>query len=457
MNAFGPRYLLETDAAVGLYAAVEDGPIVDPHSHVDVPRIVENEGWSDIWEVEGATDHYVWEMMRKRGVIERRITGDAPNREKWFALAGVFPELAGNPVYEWVHLDLKNRFNIQKTVSRDTADEIWEQTRERLQEPDMLPQQVLRNMNVEVLCSTDDPADPLENHRRAAEEMEEVRVLPTWRPDDYMRIDRDEWQSRLDDLRERTNKDLSTVQDLLDALRQTHERFAQHGCRASDHGLERAVSRPVTAERADDVYRRGLAGKNLDESEAADFKSFMLQKFADMNKESGWVMQLHIGAVRDYRHSLHKSLGADSGGDVATLNIDFTRDLRHLLNSFDDELQIVIYCLDPAHYQSIATLTRAFPNASMGAPWWFNDSPSGIEKQLRQCATVDLLANHAGMVSDSRKILSYSSRMEMFRRCLCNVLGRMVERGQMPGSVARRTARWLSYDRPRKLFGLDEA
>ncbi|MEF8787917.1 MAG: glucuronate isomerase [Planctomycetota bacterium] len=454
MAAFGENYLLESDAAAELYSRVADLPIVDAHCHVSVPRIVDNEPWNDIWEVQGETDHYVWEVMRKRGVPEEKITGDAPNREKWQALAEVAPEIAGNPVYDWLHLDLRNRFGIEEPVSADTADEIWEQTAEALQDESMKPQAVLRQMDVEAVCSTDDPADSLDSHRRAAEEIDAFKVLPTWRPDNYMCIEQDSWEPSLKSLAEKTDRDLGELSDLLEALHETHEEFDELGCRASDHGVERALTHRVPEGRAGRIYQKARGGEKLKESEVADFKSFMLHQFAAMNRDAGWVTQLHIGAVRDYRHSLYESLGADSGGDVSTLNIDMTKDLQGLLNACDGEQEMVIYCLNPGHYPSIATLTRAFPNVSMGAPWWFNDSPWGIQHQLRVTATVDVLANHAGMVSDSRKILSYDSRMEMFRRCLCNVLGQMVDRGRMPRDVAGELAEHLSYERPKDLFGL---
>ncbi|MFC6725246.1 glucuronate isomerase, partial [Halobium palmae] len=178
MSFLDEEYLLETAAARELYGAIDDLPIVDPHSHVDVREVVENEGWDDVWEVEGATDHYVWAAMRGRGVPEERITGDASNREKWNALAAVVPEVAGNPTYEWIHLDLKRRFGIETPISAATADEIWAETRRQLDADAMRPQELLREMNVEVVCSTDDPASPLDLHERAAREVDGVDVVP---------------------------------------------------------------------------------------------------------------------------------------------------------------------------------------------------------------------------------------------------------------------------------------
>jgi len=446
-------YLLENEVAGDLYAELEEVPIYDPHTHADVEEIVENDGWSDIWEVEAETDHYLWELMRKRGVEEELITGTASNRDKWFALAEVFPDFAGNPTYEWVHLDLKRRFEIDKKISSDTAKTIWDETRSQLAEETFRPRQLLRDMNVEALCSTDDPTVELKNHERAREEMDSPKVLPTWRPDKFMKPNHDSWKDWVDQLGRETKVDVSSFDGFQKALKATHDYFDEMGCLASDHGLERAITRPVGKDRASEIYSKALTKGEVDEEEMIDFRAYLIDWFGELNKETGWVTQLHIGAVRDYRNSLYRDLGPDSGGDVGTQRIDFTSNLKHFLNRFDGELDVVLYYLDPSHLYQVATLTRAFPNVSIGAPWWFNDSPYGIESQLEYLSTVDLLANHAGMVSDSRKLMSYGSRIEVFRRSLANVLGKMVEKGQMPEDLAVDLAKKIALGRKKELYG----
>jgi glucuronate isomerase len=446
-------YLLENEVAGDLYAELEEVPIYDPHTHADVEEIVENDGWTDIWEVEAETDHYVWELMRKRGVQEKLITGTASNRDKWFALAEVFPDFAGNPTYEWVHLDLKRRFGIDKTISSDTAETIWDETRSQLAEESFRPRQLLRDMNVEALCSTDDPTVELNNHERAREEMDSPKVLPTWRPDKFMKPNHDSWKDWVDQLGRETKVDVSSFDGFREALKTTHDYFDEMGCLASDHGLERAITRPVKKERASEIYSKALTKGEVDEEEVIDFRAYLTDWFGELNMEKGWVTQLHVGAVRDYRNSLYRDLGPDSGGDVGTQQVDFTSNLKYFLNRFDGELDVVLYYLDPSHLYQVATLTRAFPNVSIGAPWWFNDSPFGIESQLEYMGTVDLLSNHAGMVSDSRKLMSYGSRIEVFRRSLANVLGKMVEKGQMPEDLAVNLAKKIALGRKKELYG----
>ncbi len=454
MSFLNESYLIGTEVGGEILGHINNEPIYDPHTHADVEEIVENEGWDDVWEVEAETDHYVWELMRKRGVGEELITGSASNKEKWLALADVFPKFAGNPTYEWVHLDLKRRFGIEKTISSETAEDIWDETKTRLAEDSLKPQPLLEEMNVKALCSTDDPTTRLEYHERARNELEALEILPTWRPDKFMKIKEDKWRKSVDQLGQETDEDVSSFQGFLDALEATHKYFDELGCLASDHGIERCLTKPVDKSRAAEIYKKGLAGsENLSKEEIVDFKSFLLVWFGELNKESGWVTQLHIGAVRDYREDLKEELGPDSGGDVGTGSIDFTSNLKYFLNRFDGELEIVLYYLDPGDLPSVATLSRAFPNVSIGAPWWFNDSPHGIEKQLEYMATVDLLSNHAGMVSDSRKLMSYGSRIEVFRRSLANTLGKMVERGQMPEEVAKEVAVDIVLSRKKELFG----
>ncbi|UPM45129.1 glucuronate isomerase [Halocatena salina] len=452
MSFLDEEYLLGSEPARQLYDEIRDLPILDPHSHLDVQAVARNEGWDDIWEVEGATDHYVWQLMRKRGVPEYKITGSAANREKWMALAEVFPQLAGNPTYEWIHLDLKRRFGIEKHISGDTAEEIWTETKEALDSPEMRQQALLGEMNVEVVSSTDDPTSKLEYHRQLADDLEDITVRPTWRPDTAMKIDEAGWCEYVETFGRATDTDTSDLEGFLTAIAVSHEYFDAHGCRASDHGLREVVSKPVSDRRAADIYQRAYAGETIMPDDVTDFQAYILERIGELNRDTGWVTQFHIGPVRDYRDSLYDNLGSDAGGDVSTQHIELTESLEYFLNRFDEELQTVLYTIDPTHYPTVATISRAFPNVSVGAAWWFNDSPTGMHRQLEYVGTVDLLANYGGMVSDSRKLLSFGSRFEMFRRSLADTVGSMVEQGQVPHDVAKDLVRTVAYDRPETLW-----
>lgn len=447
-------YLLTSDTARGLFAAVADLPFVDPHNHADVKEIRENRNYLDLWQVEAATDHYVWELMRKRGVPESHITGPASNEEKWLALAGVFDELAGSPTYEWIHLDLKRRLGIDEIIGPETGPAIWQATQTILAKPEMKPQALLRAMNVEVIGSTDDPLDTLEHHLALRESGCPTKVLPTFRPDKAMNIFKSDWLDYIRKLEDRFGAKFKRLADLLDALRQAHDYFADHGAVASDHGVEVPYAYQVEEADADDIFKRACAGKPLTEDDIVGFLSFMLNEMAELDAEKGFVFQLHLGCVRDVRDTLGTSLGPDSGGDVSDHMIDIVAPLNPLLNRFDGRLKVVLYSLDPNHQTTLAALCRAYGrDVNLGSAWWLNDSPVGMRRQLEYIGSVDLLANLAGMVSDSRKLLSYGSRNEMFRRTLCDVVGAFVDRGQMPLRVAEKLVVNLAYERPKRLFG----
>ncbi len=452
MNFLGENYLLENDIALDLYSQVKDLPVIDPHNHGDVREIVENKNWHDIWQVEAETDHYVWQLMRRRGVPEEKITGKASNKEKWLALAEIFPQLAVNPTYEWIHLDLKRRFGIERPVSKKTADYIWEKTKEKLKEEEMKPVKLLKKMNVEIMCTTDEPESLLKYHKKARKDIKDIKILPTWRPDKYMKIESKEWKNNVIELGRVYNQNISNFNDLLEVFQKSHDFFEKMGCVSSDHGMLEPVSYPVKKEKVSAIFRKAFTGKQLTEKEINDYKSYMFIFSGKMNQEKDWVTQLHIGPVRNYRDRLYNSLGKDSGGDISTNNLEIVDNLKYYLNQFDNKLKIVIYYLDPVIESSLGTICRAFPNVYAGAPWWFNDNPYGIEEQLNYFSSVDLLSCHAGMVSDSRKVLSYGSRHEMFRRVLCNLLGKKVDRGQIPVDIASDLAKSASYEHPFNLY-----
>jgi glucuronate isomerase len=455
MEFLGPKYLISNETGLALYESMKDLPLIDAHNHADVKAIWENGNFTDIWDAEGATDHYVWECLRKRGVTEDLLTGDASNEEKWAAMAKVFDELAGNPTYEWIHLDLKRLLGVDELICADNAQAIWDKTKEILAKPEMRQQQMLQAMNVEVMCSTDDPIDSLEYHQKLAQSDCPVRVLPTFRPDKAMNIFKPEWREYIGAFEECVGSKFASVMDLVAGLQARHDFFAENGCVASDHGVEVPFGFDVEEEDADEIFRKAYEGHDLEEDEIVLFMSYLLNEVAEMDAEKGWVFQLHIGAVRDVRDMLFEEIGADTGGDISDHMTDIVTPLRDLLNRFDDRLKVVLYNLNPIHTGTLAQLTRAFGSkVNLGLAWWLNDSPIGMKRQLEYVGSVDVLMNMGGMVSDSRKVPSYASRHEMFRRVLADVVGNMVELGQMPLPLAERLVKTLAYDRPKELFGL---
>ena len=448
------RYLIGNVTGLEIFAKIKNLPVIDPHNHANLPEIAANECYRDAWQLFAATDHYVWEMLRKCSVPEELITGYASPEEKFLALGKVFPLIAGNPVYEWIHLDLKRYFGIEELLSEVTAAKIYKAVNEKLATDAYRPQALLTGvLNVEAMSSTDDLIDTLEYHVKANAAIGRQLIRPTWRPDKAMRIYAPTWLEYLGQIEKRFDMRIREYGDLVEAMRRSHDYFAEHGCRASDHGVENL---PVADEdKAAHIFHKAIHGRSLTQEEIDGFMGALLGEAAKLNSEKGWVMQLHMGAVRDVRASLFDAMGPDVGGDVCDINRDYLPGMVSLLNRFDGKLKVVFYCLDPGSQATLASITRAFGDkARLGSAWWLNDTPVGMKRQLELISSIDLFSNFAGMVSDSRKLLSYGSRFEMFRRVLSDVLGAMVERGQMPQDVAVMLAERMAYSGPKTFWNL---
>ena len=448
------RYLITNATGLELFAAIRELPVVDPHNHADLREIARNECYRDAWQLFAATDHYVWEMLRKCEVPEELITGSASPREKFLAMGKVFPLIAGNPVYEWIHLDLKRYFGIEELLCEETAERIYDAVNEKLATDAYRPQALLTGvLNVEAMSSTDDLIDTLEYHEQANAAIGRQLIRPTWRPDKAMKIFAPGWRDYIAKVEERFGMKIRHYSELLEAMRRSHDYFAERGCRASDHGVD--AMPVVDYDDAAHVFRKAIHGKKLSADEINGFMGAFLGEAAQLDAEKGWVMQLHMGAVRDVRTGLFQALGPDVGGDVCNVHRDFLPGMVSLLNRFDDRLKVVFYCLDPGAQATLASITRAFGgSARLGSAWWLNDTPVGMKRQLELIGSIDLFSNFAGMVSDSRKLLSYGSRFEMFRRVLADVLGAMVERGQLPLKVAEMLAERMAYSGPKAFWNL---
>ena len=455
MSFLDEKYLLSSEVALAIYTVLKDLPIIDPHNHANVGEIAANRNYANPWQLFAATDHYVWEMLRKRGVPEEFITGDKDPLEKWMMMAEVFPELAGNPVYEWIHLDLRRSLGIETLLGPQTGLEIWNDASAVLATPEKRPQQLLKQMNVEVMCSTDDPVDLLQEHDEVTRSFGRIVIRPTWRPDKAMNIFNPGWNDYLARVEARFNMKLNSVTDLVEAMRLSHDYFAAHGCVASDHGIEVPFAGDASEADADAAFRKARTGTALTRSEQTAFMSYFFAAVAELDAKSDWVFQMHMGAVRDVRDTLFKSIGPDSGGDIAHPHLDIFNPLKGFLNRFDGRLKTVLYCLDDTHQHLLATMARAFgAKVCLGSAWWLNDTPIGMRRQLEYIGSVDVLSNFAGMVSDSRKLLSYQSRFEMFRRVLADSIALMVNRGQIPYPVAEKLAVRMAYESPKKFWNL---
>ena len=439
------NFLLFSDAAVRLYRDhAEKMPIIDYHCHIDPRQIAEDYRASNITELWLYGDHYKWRAMRSCGVDEKYVTGNASDYEKFRAFAQIMPQLAGNPIYHWSHLELKRYFGWDGVLSADTCDECWKFTARKLAQG-MSVREIIKSSGVEALCTTDDPADSLEWHKKiTADSGFDVKVLPAFRPDRILGCHKKGYRAYIDRLSEVSGVKITGFESLCDAVRARLDYFAGLGCITADHGLDTGVTfaEAKNKKEIDDVFRVCAAtdSPSPDEHEAAVFRTAFLRFLAREYRERGWVMQIHFGAYRNVNAPVFKKLGPDTGFDVISAETG-VNDLAKLLSAFvcDGGMpRTVLYSLNPGDNEAVAALCGAFqcsddglPRCLQGCAWWFCDHEPGIRDFLTSLASLSALGRFPGMLTDSRSFLSYT-RHEYFRRILCDVVGGWIESGRLP-------------------------
>lgn len=436
-------FLLTTETAKRLYHEyAKDQPIYDYHCHLNPQEIACDRRFDNLGQIWLEGDHYKWRGMRSAGVNERLITGNSSDLEKYMAWAKTVPQCLGNPLYHWTHLELRRPFGITgKLFGPETANTIWDHCNERLATPEFSARGIMKQMNVRMAGTTDDPIDSLEHHAAIAKDDSfDIEVLPSWRPDKAFKIDLDGFTDYMRDLGESADTEIRCFNDLLMALSARLTHFDQHGCRAADHGIEivRYASIPNEAT-LDKLITRRLNGEVLNDTEVAQFSTAVQVWLGKQYAKLGWVMQLHIGAQRNNSTRMFKLLGPDTGFDSIG-DRSFAYELSSILDEMDktDELpKTILYCLNPRDNEMMATMIGNFQGGGIagkiqfGSGWWFNDQKDGMQRQIEQLAQLGLLSQFVGMLTDSRSFLSYT-RHEYFRRILCEMIGRWVENGEAP-------------------------
>jgi glucuronate isomerase len=436
-------FLLQTDTARDLYHGFAKAePIFDYHCHLPQQLILENHKFADLAEIWLGGDHYKWRAMRSNGVQERVCTGDASPREKFDAWCAAMPHTLGNPLYHWSHLELARYFGITDIISPASADRIWQQANEKL--AGMRVHDILAANKVAVICTTDDPADSLDQHAGIAKLGIKTRVYPTFRPDKALGVNAPAaYNAWLEKLGGAAKVSIKTFDDLLDALKKRHDDFHAVGGRLSDHGLESALAEPCTHAEAADIFDAARSGKAASPADWARFGSYLMLEFGRWDAQKGWTKQLHLGALRNNNTRLLKALGPDTGFDSIG---DFpqARSLSRYLDALDATAELprtVLYNLNPADNYAFATMIGNFQDGSVagkmqfGSGWWFLDQKEAMEWQINALSQLGLLSRFVGMLTDSRSFLSYT-RHEYFRRTLCNLLGAQIERGEIPDDRA---------------------
>jgi len=434
-------FQLESETAKKLYHGVaSELPIIDYHCHLDPRMIAEDTCFDNLTQVWLAGDHYKWRAMRANGVEERYITGDASDQEKFQSWAATVPDTLRNPLYHWTHLELRRYFGIEDLLNAESAGEIYTKAGEMLRTEEFSVRNLIRKMNVEVICTTDDPVDSLEHHQKINEAGFETKVLPAWRPDKSMAVENSAaYNQYIDKLEEASDISISTFMDLLTALQNRHDFFHQMGCRISDHGLEGFHADEIDHQEIERIFIKVRNGRSLNKQEVGRFKSAMLVELAVMDYESGWAQQFHVGAIRNNNTRQFHELGPDTGYDSIG-DFKMARSMSRFLDRLDQQKQLaktIVYNLNPADNALMATMISNFNDGKtagkmqFGSGWWYMDQKFGMTDQINVLSSLGLLSRFVGMLTDSRSFLSYP-RHEYFRRILCNLVGSDVENGEIP-------------------------
>lgn len=434
-------FLLKSEVAKALYHNYAKAlPIIDYHNHLSPKQIAQDIQFENITQVWLYGDHYKWRAMRAYGIDEHFITGNATDKEKFLKWAEVVPYTIRNPLFHWNQLELQNYFGIKKLLSPDTAEDIWNETTEILAQKTHSANGLLRKMNVEVLCTTDDPIDDLEFHKSISAKKDLVKTLPTFRPDKaYAVEDTLSYNVYLEKLESASGVEISTYEGLIKALNQRIDYFDSLGCRLSDHGLEKLYEFDEKAFSIESLFQKLKSAENLESKEIEFFKMHTLLHLSKCYHEKGWAQQFHLGAIRDNNRRLLTELGPDTGFDSIG---DFSqaRAMSQLLNKLDSSDQLartIVYNLNPSDNEVFATMMGNFNDGSIkgkmqyGSAWWFLDQKDGMEKQINALSNLGLLSCFVGMLTDSRSFLSFP-RHEYFRRILCNLIGQDVQNGELP-------------------------
>ncbi len=462
----GDNFLLENNTAVNLYNEyAKDLPIVDYHCHIESKEIAEDKVFENITELWLKGDHYKWRLMRASGIEEKYITGDASDKEKFMMWAKAVESAFGNPLYHWTNLELARYFGIDEPLTSLNAENVWNKTNEILQSGKLSARKIMSMSNVEAICTTDDPCDSLIYHEQIKDSGFETRILPAFRPDNIVDIEKSSFNAYLARLEDVSGRKISSMDDLKEALTSRLDHFQSHGCTISDHGTEYIWYGEDTDITADEVLAKKLASPDskLTDTELTAYKSCIMLFFAREYAKRGWTMQLHFGCKRNVNSVMLESAGINCGCDTITGSFDFVTPLSGFMDRLNNEgllPRMIIYSLNPVDNTVIDTLCGCYNDGSVpgkiqhGAAWWFNDNLSGMEDHLRSLCNQSPLASFVGMLTDSRCFLSYT-RHEYFRRIFCNYLGTEIERGRFPSDkrILKNIVEKVCYKNARDMLG----
>lgn len=460
-------FLLQHESSRILYHEYSKNmPIIDYHCHLSPKEIAENKQFKNITELWLGGDHYKWRAMRNLGVPEEYITGNVSDYEKFQAWAKILPYCIGNPLYHWTYLELKRYFDIDIPLNEETSEAIWEQCNEMLQRQDFSAQSLIARSNVEMIGTTDDPLDDLSYHKSIRDNTDiQAKVLPSFRPDFLLEINHDSFVPHIRRLAQETNTVITSYIQYLAAIKMRVEYFHEAGCRVSDHGFESLPFEECTMEEAAAIFQNKLNGLSVSQLEEQKYKTYTLVYLGQLYSSFSWVMQLHIGAVRNNNTRMSNLLGANTGYDSVN-DFSLAKPLNQFLDTLDKENQLpktILYSLNPQHNYIVASTAGNFQTngvkgkVQFGSGWWFNDQKDGMLSQMIDLANVGILSTFIGMLTDSRSFVSYT-RHEYFRRILCNLIGCWVESGEVPRDYPflGKIVQDISYNNAKNYFELNQ-
>lgn len=466
MSFINDDFMLNNETAKLLYNKyAKDMPIIDYHCHISPKEIYEDKRFDSITDIWLGGDHYKWRLIRSDGVPESDITGKADPKTKFVRFANALPKAIGNPMYHWTHLELKRYFDYDGILNGDTADEVYELCNKKLSEPGMSTRGIITSSNVRMIGTTDDPIDSLEWHiLLAKDESFKTKVLPSFRPDKAVNIDKTGFTDYIKKLAQVSEIEISDVNGVKKALTKRLEFFCENGCAASDHGLDYMVYMPADSDRVNEIFKKAMHGDSITQSEADMYKTAILLHMGREYTRLGVVMQLHYGVQRNTNSRMFSSLGADTGFDCIRTS-DCSCALAGFLNALDADgclPKTIVYSLNPHDNEMIDTVigsfqgTQAAGKIQHGSAWWFSDTEDGMRSQLKSLASLSILGNFVGMLTDSRSFLSYT-RHEYFRRILCSLIGEWVEDGKYPfdEKALESIIKGISYENAARYFGLE--
>ncbi|QQK07785.1 glucuronate isomerase [Miniphocaeibacter halophilus] len=442
MKVINDNFMLHNDYGKVLYEEyAKDMPIFDFHCHLEAKEIWENKKFSNITEIWLGGDHYKWRVMRAYGIPEEKITGNASDYEKFAEWSKIVPLLIGNPLYHWTHLELKTFFGIEKELNENTCKEIWERTNELLKTDDFRARKLIERSNVYAVCTTNDPVETLDYHKKIKEEDKfKTKVLPAMRPDKALNIEAEDYSEYINELSNVSEIEINSFEDLKIALSKRVKYFNDNGCAACDHAFNYIPFNRASNAELDNIFLKGLNGEKTNKEEEDKYKIELMIFLAKEYKKYDWVMELHIGALRNNNERMFNKLGPDTGYDSVN-DYKYARELGQLLSAMDltEELpRTILFSLNPKDNYVLSTLAGCFQGEEygiskiqFGTAWWFLDHKDGMTKQIKDLAATGVLPNFIGMLTDSRSFLSYP-RHDYFRRIICNILGEYVELGEYP-------------------------